>query len=73
MFYTGCDVHKANSTFHHMDEDQAHGLHGIVPTIPEDLSRFLDQLHEPTMVTFEASCGYYWLNRFFSFFNARPS
>ena len=65
MFFTGRDLHKRRITLHQMDEDQAHGLHDTVPTTPEDLSRCLDQLHDPTMITFEASGGYYWLSQLF--------
>lgn len=65
MYYTGCDVHKYRSTLQHMDEDGALGLNKTVYTTPDALSDFLDALDAPTIVTLEASCGYWWLSQFF--------
>ncbi|MFQ5628210.1 MAG: IS110 family transposase [bacterium] len=65
MYYTGCDVHKRRCTLQHMDSDGALGLNKTVSTTPGDLSGFLDKLNAPTIVTLEASCGYWWLSQFF--------
>jgi transposase len=48
-----------------MDEDGALGLSMVVPATPEGLAKFLDQLDGPTVVTLEASRGYWWLSEFF--------
>jgi len=66
MYYTGVDTHKKQSVLQHMDDDGALGLNMTVPTTEEDLCRFLDKLNAPTIITFEASCGYWWLSRFFT-------
>ena len=65
MYYTGCDAHSTKSHMQHMDEDGALGLSMVVPTTPEGLSQFLDRLDSPTVVTLEASRGYWWLSEFF--------
>jgi transposase len=48
-----------------MDEDGALGLSMTVPSTPEGLREFLDRLDAATVVTFEASRGYWWLHEFF--------
>ncbi len=63
MYYTGCDAHKSRCTLQHMDEDGALGLSATVSTTPSGLSGFLDRLDAPTVMTLEASCGYWWLSR----------
>jgi transposase len=66
MYYTGLDAHSKRSQLQHMDEDGAIGLELNVPSDPDGFNKFFDQLDAPTRLTFEASCGYWWLYNYFS-------
>ncbi|MBU0613830.1 IS110 family transposase [Patescibacteria group bacterium] len=65
MYYTGIDTHSKYSQFEHMDEDGALGLSQSVPTDKESIERFLAQLDDPTVITFEAGRNYWWLHEYF--------
>ena len=65
MYYLGCDVHRRQCTFHHMDQDGSHGLQESVPTTPDSLIRFLDRLKDSAIITFEATGSYFWLSQLF--------
>ena len=66
MYYTGCDAHKKNSTLQHIDEDGTLGLSMTITSSPTGFDAFFDQLDAPTVVTFEASRGYWWLHQYLS-------
>ena len=66
MYYTGCDAHKKNSTLQHIDEDGTLGLSMSVASTPQGFEAFLDKLDAPTVITFEASRGYWWLHQYLS-------
>lgn len=61
MSYTGCDVHKRSCTLQHIDEDGALGLSMEIESTPKGFDEFFDKLDGPTVVTFEASRGYWSL------------
>ena len=63
MYYTGCDAHKRSCTFQHIDDDGALGLTMKTVSTANGLNDFLDQLDAPTVMTFEASRGYWWLHQ----------
>jgi transposase len=64
MYYTGCDAHKRSCTFQHIDDDGALGLTMKTSGTANGLNAFLDQLNAPTVMTFEASRGYWWLYQY---------
>lgn len=66
MYYTGCDAHKKRCTLQHIDEDGALGLMMTVTNTPQGFDSFLDRLDAPTVITFEASRGYWWLHQYLS-------
>ena len=66
MYYTGCDAHKRSCTFQHLDEDGALGLTMKTTSTANGLNAFLDKLDAPTVMTFEASRGYWWLHQYLS-------
>jgi transposase len=64
MYYTGCDAHKKNCTFQHLDQDGALGLMMKTPCTANGLDSFLEALDAPTVVTFEAGRNYWWLHQY---------
>ena len=64
-YHTGCDAHKNFCIMHHMDNDGAHGLHQNVPTDRQSINNFLNQLDEPTTMTVEAGCNWWFLYNIF--------
>lgn len=65
-YYTGCDVHKRTTTIQHMDEEGSLGLSMTIPTDKASIRKFLDQLDDPTSITFEAGRNWWWIHQFFS-------
>jgi len=65
-YYTGCDIHKGTTTIQHMDEEGALGLSMTIPTDKASIRKFLDQLEDPTGITFEAGRNWWWIHQFFS-------
>ena len=65
MYFTGCDAHSKSCTLQHIAEDGALGLSVKTSATKEGLNQFLEQLNAPTVVTFEAGRGYWWLYEFF--------
>jgi transposase len=66
MYYTGCDIHDKTSHLQHLDSDGAIGLSKVVQTTKEGFTNFLELLDEPTIMTLEASCSYWWISQFLS-------
>lgn len=66
IYYTGCDAHRSNCTFQHMDAEGALGLNMTTKTDKDDISRFLDLLDEPTVMTLEAGRNWWFLHQLFS-------
>lgn len=66
MYYTGCDAHKKRCTLQHIDEDGALGLMMTIPNSAQGFDSFLDKLDTPTIITLEASRGYWWQHQYLS-------
>lgn len=66
MYFTGCDAHKNNCTLQHIDEDGALGLMMTIPNSKQGFNSFLDKLDAPTVITLEASRGYWWQHQYLS-------
>lgn len=66
MYYTGCDGHKRRCTLQHIDEEGALGLMMTIPNNTQGFDSFLDKLDAPTVVTLEASRGYWWQHQYLS-------
>lgn len=66
MYYTGCDAHKKRCTLQHIDEDGALGLMMTIPNSAQGFDSFFDKLDAPTVVTLEASRGYWWQHQYLS-------
>ncbi len=66
MYYTGCDAHKKRSTLQHIDEDGTLGLMMTITSCAQGFDSFLDKLDAPTVITLEASRGYWWQHQYLS-------
>jgi transposase len=66
MYYTGCDAHRKRCTLQHIDEEGALGLMMTIPNNSQGFDSFLDKLDAPTVVTLEASRGYWWQHQYLS-------
>ena len=66
MYYTGCDAHKKRCTLQHIDEDGTLGLMMTIASTEQGFDSFLDKLDAPTVITLEASRGYWWQHQYLS-------
>ncbi len=66
MYYTGCDAHKKRCTLQHIDEDGTLGLMMTITNSEQGFDSFLDKLDAPTVITLEASRGYWWQHQYLS-------
>ena len=66
MYYTGCDAHKKRCTLQHIDEDGTLGLMMTITSSAQGFDSFLDKLDAPTVITLEASRGYWWQHQYLS-------